>query len=219
LLSTELSFFSRPQTHLLPTQERIDMVVEIFRRNNLCRRKLRIESHIFAGQEHKPHPLRLKLSTSLPAYFGFLDFTTKGEDQLKKQSRPALHPPAYPRVKQPKRGSTPAPHFQRRSHLHQPALPDVAIKRLVNWIHRNDRVRNEESRQNRQGVLLRLTALFTNPVIDFTENPHHLDSGGLFSFLHRISSVGPSNKTVKLRRVPLATESTFTIRELIHHVG
>lgn len=79
-MGTELSFFSRPQTHLLPTQDRIDMLVKIFRHDDLCRRKLRVESHIFGGQEHKPHPLRLKLSTSLLAYFGFLDFTAKGED-------------------------------------------------------------------------------------------------------------------------------------------
>ena len=210
-MSTELSYLSRPQTHLLPTQDRIDMLVEIFSRDDLCRRKPRVESHIFGGQQYKPHPLPLKLSTSLLVYFGFLDFTAKGEDQLKKQSRPALQPPAYPRIKQPKRGSTLAPHLQRRSHLHQPALPDVAIQSLLNWIHRNDRVRNEESRQNSQGVLLRLTGLFANPVINLTENPHHLDSGGLFSFFSRISSVGPSNETMKLRRMSLATDRAFSI--------
>ena len=103
-----------------------------------------------------------------------------------------------------------APHFQRRSFLFQPTLPDVAIQGLMNRIHWNSRVRNEKSRQNRLSVLLQLTGIFANTVINLTENPHQLDSGGLLSFLFRISSVGPSNQTVKLRRVALTADRTFT---------
>jgi len=82
----------------------------------------------------------------------------------------------------------------------------------MDWVYGNGGVRDEESRQDRQGVLFRLAGLFSYPEVCFTENPGNLRDNNRRFFLSLLFlPVGSCGKAMELRRMSLTTQKTSVV--------